>query len=396
VGAPHALGALDSVLRRLRGPLCEHVDGSRTDRFEAYRQFADREGSRVRLWGEGASSDPDRFAGDIAERSAAETGRGDGGSAGGVDSRRGEDSLRASMEADPQERRPEGAPTVGIVGAGAVGTALGVAISRAGWPVKAVASRDRARRDRFVSLVASARAFIDPIAVVDEVELVVLAVPDDVIPLVVEPLRLYGGQAMVHTSGLLGAEVLQPALAAGSQIGAFHPLASFTSDVERSVDGLRGATIALEGDDRLMSLLADLAESIGGLPVRLPPGSKPAYHAAAVLAAGGLIALLDAIVDLGGSAGIDERGCLAIYGRLMEQTLANARVGGVASALTGPIVRGDAGTLEAHLLALREVAPDVLGIYRALARREVEIAEQRGALTPEQVGQVIAALAKDV
>jgi predicted short-subunit dehydrogenase-like oxidoreductase (DUF2520 family) len=277
-----------------------------------------------------------------------------------------------------------------------VGTALGVAISRAGWPVKAVSSRDRARRDRFLSLVPGARAYIEPVGVVDEVELVVLAVPDDAIPSVVEPLRLYGGQAMVHTSGLLGYEILEPAVAAGSQIGAFHPLASFTYDVERSVAGLTGATVAVEGDDRLVSLLAELAEAIGGVPVRLPPGSKPAYHAAAVLASGGLVALLDAIARLGAAAGIDERGSMAIYGRLMEQTLANARAGGIASALTGPIVRGDAGTLEAHLRALARDAPDVYELYLALARREVDIAQRRGALTPEQVRHVTTALAKVV
>jgi predicted short-subunit dehydrogenase-like oxidoreductase (DUF2520 family) len=310
----------------------------------------------------------------------------------------GEPSPRAIADAAAalQSRETDAPPTVGIVGAGAVGTALGVAISRAGWPVKAVSSRDRARRDRFLSLVPGARAYIEPVGVVDEVELVVLAVPDDAIPSVVEPLRLYGGQAMVHTSGLLGYEILEPAVAAGSQIGAFHPLASFTYDVERSVAGLTGATVAVEGDDRLVSLLAELAEAIGGVPVRLPPGSKPAYHAAAVLASGGLVALLDAIARLGAAAGIDERGSMAIYGRLMEQTLANARAGGIASALTGPIVRGDAGTLEAHLRALARDAPDVYELYLALARREVDIAQRRGALTPEQVRHVTTALAKVV
>src|ERR1035437_296450 len=138
--------------------------------------------------------------------------------------------------------RTLGAPRVGIVGAGPVGTALGVAISRAGWPVTAVASRDVGRRERFASLVPGVRAFLEAGAVLDEVELVVVAVPDDAIPAVVDSMRLYGGQTMVHTSGALGAEVLTPALAAGSHIGAFHPLVSFTSDVERSVDGIAGAT----------------------------------------------------------------------------------------------------------------------------------------------------------
>jgi predicted short-subunit dehydrogenase-like oxidoreductase (DUF2520 family) len=235
---------------------------------------------------------------------------------------------------------------------------------------------------------------MDATPVLDEVELAILAVPDDAIPAVVEPLRLYSGQALIHTSGLLGAEVLQPALAAGSQIGAFHPLVSFTSDVERSVAAIKGSTIALEGDDRLLSLLADLAEAIGGVPVRLPEGSKAAYHAAAVLASGGLIALLDAITRLGAVAGLDERGALGVYGKLIEETLANARAMGVAASLTGPITRGDLGTLEAHLAALEGLAPDVMALYLAAARRELEIARERGALSPERVERIRHALAK--
>jgi predicted short-subunit dehydrogenase-like oxidoreductase (DUF2520 family) len=341
----------------------------------------------VRLWPDDPRREPPAAAGvddggEVADRPF------------GVGRHRHGDSIHAHLEPHPHERGDEASPTVGIVGAGAVGTALGVAISRAGWPVRAVASRDAGRRDRFIRLVSSARAFIDAVGLVDEVELIVLAVPDDVIAEVVEPLRLYSGQAMIHTSGLLGADVLEPARAAGSQVGAFHPLVSFTADVERSVAGLSGATIALEGDDRLVGLLADLAEAIGGLPVRLPAGSKPAYHAAAVLASGGLVALLDAIVALAGTAGIDEPGSLAIYGRLLEQTLANARAGGVSQALTGPIVRGDTGTLAAHLATLQRLAPGAVDLYVALARRELAIAEGRRVLTPVQADRVRAALAK--
>ena len=188
--------------------------------------------------------------------------------------------------------------------------------------------------------------------------------------------------------------MLEPARGAGSQIGAFHPLVSFTADVERSVAALHGATVALEGDERLVAQLADLAEAIGALPVRLPPGSKAAYHAAAVMASGGLVALLDAVAGLGRVAGMDEKGSLAVYGRLVEQTLANARELGIAASLTGPILRGDAGTLETHLATLRRFSPGVLDLYVAAARRELAIAQGRGALTAEQVERLSRALAK--
>jgi predicted short-subunit dehydrogenase-like oxidoreductase (DUF2520 family) len=290
------------------------------------------------------------------------------------------DTVHADDHTHPHVRsEPGDPPVIGIVGAGSVGTALGVALRRAGWPVAAVASRDPARRERFRSLVEGARAFAEAEALLDEVELIVLAVPDDAVAPMAGRLRMYSGQAMIHTSGLLGADVLAPAMAAGTQIGSFHPLVAF-ADVERSVEALRGATVAIEGDEQLAGLLADMAEAIGGVPVRLAPGSKPAYHAAAVLAAGGFVALLDAIAELGAVAGLDEAGALAVYGRLIEQTLDNARVLGIRTALTGPLARGDRGTVAAHLASLRAHAPRVVDLYRAAAEREIELAEARGTL----------------
>jgi len=288
----------------------------------------------------------------------------------------------------PHRRSEPGEPPlIGIVGAGAVGTALGVALDRAGWRIHAVASRDDARRDRFRSLVPGVRPFADATALVEEVELIILAVPDDAITKVAGSLHMYGGQAMIHTSGLLGAEALAPAMAAGTQVGSFHPLVAF-ADVERAVAALHGATIAIDGDDQLLELLARMAEVLGATPVRLAPGAKPAYHAAAVLAAGGFDALLDAIAELGRVAGLDEAGALAIYGPLIQQTLGNARTLGIAAALTGPMTRGDTGTLAAHLAALQAHAPSVAVLYGALAEREIAIAEDRGALTPEAASEL--------
>lgn len=322
----------------------------------------------MKAWGSLPGDDPER---DRAETEAAIE-------AAGID-------LHPAAPADhahPHEHSVPGEPPViGIVGAGAVGTALGVALSRAGWPVHAVASRDAARRERFRGLVNVNRAFVDPEALVEEVELIILAVPDDVIGPLASGLRMYSGQAMIHTSGAVGAEVLAPAMAAGTQIGSFHPLVAF-ADTERAVAALHGATIAIEADDQLAALLGRMAEALGATPVRLASGSKAAYHAAAVLAAGGFVALLDAIARLGRVAGLDEAGALTIYGPLIEGTLANARALGIQAALTGPITRGDVGTLRAHLGELREHAPDVLDLYVAAGRREIELAEGRGTLAP--------------
>ncbi len=136
-----------------------------------------------------------------------------------------------------------------------------------------------------------------------------------------------------------------------------------------------------------------MAEAIGGVPVRLAPGSKAAYHAAAVLAAGGVVALLDTIREIAAVVGLDEAGALQIYLPLLEQTVANARALGVATALTGPATRGDAGTIAAHLAALQRGAPGALPVYRALLDRSIRMAADRGALSPDAAEQLRTALA---
>ena len=303
------------------------------------------------------------------------------------------DEVHASDHAHPHQlSKPGETPSIGIVGTGAVGTALGVALARAGWPVHAVAGRDAGRRERAQAAIGAVRGFDEAQALIEEVELILVAIPDDALAGLAAQVRMYSGQAMVHTSGALGADVLAPAMAAGTQVGTFHPLVAF-ADTELAVAALHGATIAIEADDQLADLLARMAEAIGGHAVRLAPGSKGAYHAAAVLAAGGFVALLDAIVELGRVAGLDEAGSLAIYGPLIEGTLANARALGVAAALTGPITRGDSGTLRDHLRVLRASAPGVLDLYRAAAEREIAIAAARGTLAPERLEDLRSTLA---
>ena len=224
---------------------------------------------------------------------------------------------------------------------------------------------------------------MEPAGLLDEVSIVFLTVPDDAVAAVAAGLRLYSGQALVHTSGLLASTVLHPAMAAGTLAASFHPMVAF-ADTDAALLALRGATVAIEGDEPLVAVLAELAEAIGAQPVRIPPEGKAAYHAAAVLAAGGFVALLDAIAELGRGAGLDETGALTIYAPLVRQNLANAERLGIRAALTGPIVRGDAGTLRAHLVAMHALAPGAIALYVAAARREIDLAVARGALRPER------------
>ncbi len=346
-----------------------------------------RAGARLPDGAEQAPAEGGR-AGDVR---AAEAGAGDASLPPGAHQHG--DTLHPEAHAHPHVAPgDDGRPVLGIVGGGPVGLTLGAALAGAGWHVGAVASRDPERRERFRRRVPGARAFAEATAVLDECHLLILAVPDDAIVALVHDLHLYSGQALVHTSGVHGAEVLAPAMAAGTSAGSFHPLVAF-ADVDRALAALRGGTVAIDGDDAVVGVLAEMAESIGATAVRLAPGSKAAYHAAAVLAAGGLVALLDVIAEIAARIGLDEAGAMAVYGSLAGQALANARAMGTGASLTGPFVRGDLGTVDLHLAALASDAPRALPVYVALARRAIDVAEARRGLAPDVAGALRARLA---
>ena len=281
----------------------------------------------------------------------------------------------------------DGKPRIAFIGAGRVGTALAAAFARADWQVTAVASRDEERRRRFQEKVAGARAFADAHAVLDEADLIFVTVPDDAIVDAITGLVLYSGQAIVHTSGALPASVLAPAKAAGTSIGSFHPLVSF-AEHDQAIADLRGATVALEGDESLLPVLAEIAESVGAQPVLLPEGGKAAYHAAAMMAAGGVVGLFDAIARVAVIAGLDEKTAVAVYAPLARQALANAERLGIDGALTGPVLRGDVGTVKGHLDVLTQLAPDTLPLYVAVARRELAIARRRGDISDDRAAEI--------
>ena len=196
---------------------------------------------------------------------------------------------------------PSGHPRIGFVGAGRVGCALAVALRdgglagrRGGHP------RPCPARARSAALVPGARAVARPAAITDAVDLVFVTVPDDALADVAAqsaPLRRPGGRA--HVGRARQPASSSPAQAAGTSIGSFHPLVAF-ADLEAALAALPGATVALEGSEELLSMLAELATDIGAQPVTAAPGGKQAYHAAAVLAAGGFVGLLDAITEAAG------------------------------------------------------------------------------------------------
>jgi predicted short-subunit dehydrogenase-like oxidoreductase (DUF2520 family) len=219
---------------------------------------------------------------------------------------------------------------------------------------------------------------------------VLLAVPDGAITPLSAELAAEGGvesrHVVLHVSGLLDREALAPLTATGAARGSFHPLQT-VSDPATAAERFAGAYAGIEGDDRALSAADALARSLRMMPVRLPSGAKPAYHAGATFAANYTTALVAVAERLALAAGVPSEVARQLYLPLFRGAAANLEAGPVA-ALTGPVRRGDVETVRAHLAAL---GPEERALYRLLAREALRLAREAG-LDPARADRMAAAL----
>jgi predicted short-subunit dehydrogenase-like oxidoreductase (DUF2520 family) len=273
---------------------------------------------------------------------------------------------------------------VSVVGAGRVGTAMAVLLSRSGHRVVAVSGREptRERVSQFLPDVP----VLDPADAARAGDLVVLGVPDDEIGPAATRIADAGGFRpgcwVVHLSGAAGLDVLESARAAGARPLALHPLQTFP-DVVGAVDRIPGCAMAVTAlDDDAYAMGERLAGDLEAKPFRLDDAKRPLYHAAAVFASNYLIVAAGIAEELFRDAGVpDPRGAML---PLQRATLDNLERLGPAAALTGPAVRGDASTIERNLVALRDAAPHAVAPYIALCEAALDLGVRGGRLTEDR------------
>ncbi|MEO7981908.1 MAG: DUF2520 domain-containing protein [Sporichthyaceae bacterium] len=282
--------------------------------------------------------------------------------------------------------------SVGIVGAGRVGVVLGAALVQAGHRVVAVSGVSDASRRRAEALLPGVPV-LPPTEVLAAAELALLTVPDDVLPVLVEGLaaadEVRAGQLVVHTSGRYGTAVLDPVTRLGALPLALHPAMTFTGRAE-DLDRLAGACFGVTAPDPLRPIAEVLVVEMGGDPQWVEEDARPLYHAALAGGANHLATLVNESVDLLRRCGVAEPERL--LAPLLGASLDNALRSGD-SALTGPVARGDAGTVAAHVAVLREVSPDTAAAYVAMARLTADRALAAGLLKPEAAEALLDALA---
>ncbi|MFJ4872295.1 Rossmann-like and DUF2520 domain-containing protein [Streptomyces sp. NPDC088757] len=293
------------------------------------------------------------------------------------------------------EPRAEDRParlTVGVVGAGRVGPALAASLRLAGHRPVAVSAVSDASRRRAAELLPDVPV-VEPARVLALADLVLLTVPDDALPGLVEGLADTGavrpGQLLVHTSGRYGARVLDPARRAGALPLALHPAMTFTGtavDVQR----LAGCSFGVTAPEELRLAAEALVIEMGGEPEWIAEEARPLYHAALALGANHLVTLVAQSMELLHKAGVAAPD--RMLGPLLGAALDNALRSGDA-ALTGPVARGDAGTVAAHVAELRKHAPGTVTGYLAMARTTADRALAHGLLKPELAEDLLGVLA---
>ncbi len=277
---------------------------------------------------------------------------------------------------------------VAVVGAGRVGTAVAVLLQRAGHSIVAVSGRGPTR-ERVVTYLPGV-PIMDAEAAAARAELVIIGVPDDAIAETAAAVASGGGfrkgQWASHLSGASRLAVLDPARQAGAGRLAIHPLQTIP-DVAGALERIPGSTIAVTADDDAgFSLGERLALDLHGVSFRLDDELRPLYHAAAVFASNYLVVGSAIAEQLFAAAGLTYP--LRAMLPLQRATLENVERLGPEAALTGPAVRGDAGTISMNLEALSEALPGAIPAYVAMAAAALEVATSGGRLSAEGRAEV--------
>jgi len=268
-----------------------------------------------------------------------------------------------------------------------VGTALAVLLSSKGYPVTGVSSRSQASAENLAKAVDGCHVLKNNQDVADTAELVFITTPDDTIARVASQVKWHNGQSIVHCSGADSTDILEPARKSGAMVGSFHPLQTLAS-MKQAMENIPGSTFAVEAEEPLLGTLKDMATALGGHWIELKASDKVVYHAAAVFACNYLVTLVKLATDLWQTFSIPPDQATRALLPLIRGTLHNIDTIGIPQCLTGPIARGDTGTIKKHLAALQEKTPDLLSPYKELGLQTIPIALAKGRINEQQASEL--------
>jgi predicted short-subunit dehydrogenase-like oxidoreductase (DUF2520 family) len=288
-------------------------------------------------------------------------------------------------------------PDIAIIGPGKVGTSIALLAKKNGYRISALFARNPNKAKAMAKQIGDDIKVCGIGEAAASAQLVLITVSDSAIASVCDHLAheksFSQGQIVAHCSGALSSDVLDSARLCGAQIGSFHPLQMFPT-VEAALANIPGSHWFCEGDAPALNVLEELVEKIGGIPHTITAANKALYHCSSVIACNYLNALMDIALNVAEQAGLERKTAWRALLPLVNATITNIDKLGTAQALTGPIERGDAATVEHHLQALTNADPEIVDIYKALANWTIRLAQKKQSLKPEEADQLKKVLAE--
>jgi predicted short-subunit dehydrogenase-like oxidoreductase (DUF2520 family) len=287
--------------------------------------------------------------------------------------------------------------TLTIIGAGAVGSAFALALSRKGFRILEICSLTKRSAQRLARMVSPACTVSSTGLLTCVPRLILLCVPDQAVASSVEKLTAdrsldLSHTTVLHTSGVLGNEVFLPLKGRVASSGMLHPIQSFphASKPKDLIERIEGIAFGFEGDSHALSVARSIVRALNGRIIRIPKEGKILYHLSCVFASNYAVALVEAIrrssMHVGGGFRVED------VERLMRSSVDSAFSMGPAEALTGPIARGSVETIRMHTKQMRRSCPELVPSYQALGDIALELSKRAGRLDGRVLRKVTKAL----
>jgi predicted short-subunit dehydrogenase-like oxidoreductase (DUF2520 family) len=283
-----------------------------------------------------------------------------------------------------------------IIGAGMVGTAIGFLLKKAGYEIMAIADKSTPALLRAQSYTGG-KSYSKPLEVLRDADCILITTPDDLILSVCKDIArspLIKGKYIFHMSGAGGLDLLEPAKKAGAAVGSIHPLQSFSS-IDNAIQNIPASYFGITADAKTKILAKTIVLALGGKPIYISSKQKTLYHAAACVASNYLVSLLNVVESIYQAVGINEKDAKKAYLPLIYGSLKNIELSGSLAALTGPIARGDSGTIQKHVDAINANIPQYASLYSSLGLVTVNLARKKGTLNLKQ-SKIISDILKGV
>ena len=280
--------------------------------------------------------------------------------------------------------------SIAIIGLGKVGVALGFLLRSAGYEIAAVSDVSPESLIGGVEFTGGT-AFPDASEAANEADIIFITTWDDAIETTCEEISQKGairpGDKVVHVSGAGGLDILDSARKCGAYVASIHPLQSF-ADTKSAIENLPGSTFGITANDEIYDWAVEIVTALGGTHFSVAEEDKPLHHAAACMASNYLVTLMSIVEEIYQSLGLKDDRAMKAFWPLVKGTIKNIENKGIAPSLTGPIARGDIGTVKKHLRVFHIKHPSLLPLYREMGIFTADIGLHNKTLSEEKVQEI--------